>query len=219
MSINDKIYLRFKQNRNKNVLFATKYILLYNNLYMNTYKKFVHNLAENRINKVFLNSDNAKMLSVFQEMFEHSDSEFRIFAGDLCNETTGSKEYIESISNFIEKKGRLYILLNDFRQERAVTHNLYKRLAYYQSLGEYHIFIKSTRSKILYNDEVAHLAIGDHCSYRIETDIEKRTAICNMSSPEYSEKLVSLFDGLFSDEGNLVVDLVKIFNFFKDGVK
>ncbi len=63
---------------------------------MNTYKNFVHNLAKNQTNKVFLNSDNNKMLSVFQEMFEHSNTEFRIFAGDLCNETTGSKEYIES---------------------------------------------------------------------------------------------------------------------------
>lgn len=186
---------------------------------MNTYRNFVHNLAECHINKVFLNSDNTKMLSVFQEMFEHSNSEFRIFAGDLCNDTTGSKEYIESISNFIEKKGYLYILLNDFHQERAVTHNLYKRLAYYQSLGEYHIFIKSTKNQILYNDEAAHLAIGDHCSYRIETDIEKRTAICNMSAPEYVEKLVSFFDGLFNDKDNLGVDLVKIFNLQENAVK
>lgn len=179
---------------------------------MNTYRSFVRNLAENQIDKVFLNSDNNKMLSVFQEMFEHSNKEFRIFAGDLCNETTGSKEYIESISNFIEKKGNLYILLNNFRQEQAVTHNLYKRLAYYQSLGEYHIYIKSTKNQILYKGTVAHLAIGDRCSYRIETDIEKRTAICNMSSPKYTEKLVSVFDDLFNDEDNLIIDLVKIFN-------
>lgn len=186
---------------------------------MNTYKNFVHNLAERNINKIFLNSDNTKMLSVFQEMFEHSNSEFRIFAGDLCNETTGSKEYIESISNFIEKKGCLYVLLNNFHQEQAVLHNLYKRLAYYQSLGSYNVFIKSTKKQILYNGEIAHLAIGDRRSYRIETDITKRTAICNMSAPEYSEKLVSFFDGLFNDQDNLEIDLVKIFNLNKNGIK
>ena len=186
---------------------------------MNTYKSFVHNLAENQIDKVFLNSDNNKMLSVFQEMFEYANFEFRIFAGDLCNETTGSKEYIESISNFIEKKGKLYILLNNFHQEKSVTHNLYKRLAYYQSLGENHIYIKTTKNQVLYKGEVAHLAIGDHRSYRIETDIEKRTAICNMSSPEYSEKLVSIFDDLFNDEDNLIVDLVRIFNLQQNGTK
>ena len=179
---------------------------------MNTYKCFVHNLAEQQINKVFLNSDNDKMLSVFQEMFDHSSTEFRIFAGNLCNEVTGSKEYIESVSNFIEKKGYLYILLNKFRQEQAVNHNLYKRLAYYQSLGEYHILIKSTTTQIAYKDKSAHLAIGDRCSYRIETDIEKRTAICNMADSDYSEKLVSFFFTVFNDPANLVIDLVKIFN-------
>lgn len=186
---------------------------------MNSYKTFVHNLAETQTNKVFLNSDNNKMLSVFQEMFEHSNTDFRIFAGGLCNEVTGSKEYIEAISNFIEKKGNLYILLNNFHQEQASVHNLYKRLAYYQSLGEYHIFIKSTKQQILYEGATAHLAIGDHCSYRIETDIEKRTAICNMSDSGYTEKLVSFFDTLFNDQENLVIDLVKIFNLHRNGAK
>jgi hypothetical protein len=85
-------------------------------------------------------------------------------------------------------------------------------LAYYQSLGEYHILIKSTTTQIAYKDKSAHLAIGDRCSYRIETDIEKRTAICNMADSDYSEKLVSFFDTVFNDPANLVIDLVKIFN-------
>lgn len=182
---------------------------------MEDYRRFVHALAETKINQIFLNSDNDKMLSVFIEMFNVSEREFRIYASNLCNDITNSKEYIEAISNFIEKKGKLYILLNNFHQEQAIFHNLFKRLAYYQSLDGYNIFIKSTTKEILYDEKPAHLAIGDDKCYRIETDINKRTAICNMADSDYSKKLVSFFDDLFEDEENLVIDLVKIFNIRK----
>lgn len=177
----------------------------------NDYREFVHGLATHQTDMIFLNSDEDKMLAVFLEMFASSQSEFRIFAGNLCNDVTNSKEYIEAISNFIEKKGKLFILLNNFHQEKAVNCNLYKRLAYYQSLKDYDIKIKTTQTNITYNDKPAHFAIGDRKSFRIETDIQNRTAICNMNNPEYCAKLIDFFDKMFADKDNVVVDLVRIF--------
>lgn len=182
---------------------------------MNDYRSFVRSLANNGTNQIFLNSDNDKMLSVFIEMFENSQTEFRIYAGNLCNEVTNSKEYIEAISNFIEKRGQLFILLNNFDTKEIVNYNLYRRLAYYQSLDGYNINIKYTQTKILYNNNPAHFAVGDRHSYRIETDIKNRTAVCNMNDPEYCIKLIRLFDKVFSDEGSMDVDLIRIFNIDK----
>lgn len=182
---------------------------------MNNYRSFVRSLANNCTNQIFLNSDNDKMLSVFIEMFENSQKEFRIYAGNLCNDVTNSKEYIEAISNFIEKKGQLFILLNNFNAEEIVNYNLYRRLAYYQSLNDYNIKIKYTHTKILYNSNPAHFAVGDRHSYRIETDIKNRTAVCNMNDPEYCAKLIRLFDKVFVDAGSVDVDLIKIFNINK----
>lgn len=176
----------------------------------NDYREFVHGLAANKTDMIFLNSDEDKMLSVFVEMFNSAKKEFRIFAGSLCNKTTNSNGYIEAISNYIEKKGELYILLNEFDRDK-VYNNLFKRLAYYQSMN-YNIKIKSTKAKITYHDNPAHFAVGDRISYRIETDIKKRSAVCNMYSPEFSESLIRIFDKIFNDERSIDVDLLGIFN-------
>ena len=186
---------------------------------MKTYKNFIHSLSINKTNQFFYNSDNDKMLSVFIEMFNTSNTEFRIYAGNLCNEITERKEYIEAMSNFIEKKGNLYILLNNFHEENVLTQNLYKRLAYYQSTGDYKIHIKSTNKILLYKKSEAHLAIGDDHSFRIETDITKRTAICNMYDQAFCEKLIEVYDTVFNDKENLEIDLVHIFNLNDDDTK
>lgn len=81
------------------------------------YKIFIHDLAKNGIDKAFLNSDSEKMKTVYIEMLNHSEKEFRIFAGLLCNEVTSSQEYINAISSFVERRGVLRILLNQYKED------------------------------------------------------------------------------------------------------
>lgn len=183
---------------------------------MTDYKRFIHGLAENNINRVFLNSDEGKMLDVFTELFNHSQNEVRIFAGSLCNQTTNSCEYIEALSDFIDRNGKLIILLNSFNENEAKNSNLYKRLAYYQSEKENSVKIRTTDSKpyiIIRNEkQYVHLAIGDAKFYRLETDIDARTAICNTTDSETAFKYRQFFDKIWEKSSNKDLELSSIFD-------
>lgn len=182
---------------------------------MTSYKEFVHFLSSNGLNKIFLNSDLDKMKAVFTEMFSSSKEELRIFAGTLCNNVSNSEEYVETLSDFIENGGHLKILLNSFNEEEAKKSRLFNRLTYYESLDKYNIEIKGTDEQPVMNengvDTKVHFAIGDKRSYRIETDIDERKAICNMNDPENAKVYADFFDKLFDSERSVRIDLKKIF--------
>ena len=178
---------------------------------MTEYQTFIHNLAVNRINQLFFNSDEEKMRSVFIELFNNSNSEIRIFAGNLCNSSVETDLYIEALSDFIERKGRLFILLNNYDSEVAKSSNLFKRLAYYIS-EDYDIFIKKTSAKPYISvpnkdKQYVHFSTGDNQSFRLETDLENRTAICNMNDPTFTGRLVNLFDRIFNDSISTEINL------------
>lgn len=186
---------------------------------MSNYRRFIHSLATSHINRVFLNSDEDKMIAVFTEIFNFSSDIVRIFAGSLCNPSTESSAYIEALSDFIERKGRLKILLNNFDVTKVQKTNLYKRLAYYKSEGA-DIEIKSTSATpyIIAKDGEhinIHFAVGDDKSYRVENDTNNRTAICNMSDKETAKELASVFDRIFDNQSSLRVDLAAIFAFYE----
>lgn len=182
---------------------------------MASYKDFVHFLTSNGLNKIFLNSDLDKMKAVFTEMFSSSKEELRIFAGTLCNDVSNSEEYIETLSDFIENGGHLKILLNSFNEEEAKKSRLFNRLTYYESLDKYNIEIKGTNEQPVMEEngveKKVHFAIGDKKSYRIETDIMGRKAICNMNDPDNASVYANFFDRLFESEKSVRIDLKKLF--------
>lgn len=178
------------------------------NLYIMTmekYRQFISLLSDNHIDRVFLNSDEKHAIEVFVKLFETAKSTIRIYAACLCNEVTNDPRYIKALSDFIEKSGTLKILLNKYDRELAINSNLFKRLAYYAE-NEKPIYVKTTKSKF-YNSgdkdkKEIHFTVVDNISYRLETDIEKRTAECNFNSEPVATNMASLFDEVFerSDE-------------------
>lgn len=203
---------------------------------MNEYRLFIAYLAKNGLDKIFLNSDEDKMRDVFIEMFKNSKDVIRIFAGQLCNNVTQGSEYIEALSDFIENGGKLRILLNNFDENKALNSNLFKRLAFYKSRN-YNLEIKKTTDKPVMEfkattveenktvsenksqDIEVHFAIGDTESYRIETDIKQRRAICNMHGSSKAEELAKFFDELYSQPYTQTVNLISLFNIQIHGVE
>ena len=57
-----------------------------------------------------------------------------------------------------------------------------------------------------------HFTVIDETGYRIETDIEKRTAECNFNNPTLSKGLVSFFDRIFNANESVSIDLNALFN-------
>lgn len=178
-----------------------------------SYQDFIHSLAESRENRTFLNSDEEHALDVLIEIFHLSKSKLRIFAGCLCHHVGNNPEYVVAISEYIERGGELYILLNNFDETTAKDSNLYKRLAYYKTKKN-PIYIKRTSVHPYIEDDPekkeVHFTIGDDNVYRIETDIEKRTAECNLNNPEIAKKMAEFFDELFSAPEAQEIDVVTL---------
>lgn len=178
------------------------------------YKEFVHCQALFKTGINFLNSDEDKMKTVYVEMLNNAKSEFRIFAGTLACDVTNSSDFIETLSDYIERGGCLHILLNNYNEDAVLQSQLFKRLAYYKSIGRDIVVKISLDHPYILTAEGrkdVHFALGDRNSYRLETDIEKRTAICNMNNPEKAVKFVNFFDQLFAKPENTEIDLAKLF--------
>ena len=178
------------------------------------YRDFVHTLAINRENRVFLNSDEDHALDVLVEIFQNAKEEIRIFAGSLCKHVGNQDRYIVALSDFLDRQGKLRILLNAYDPTCATTSDLYKRLAFYKESSNGDIIIKSTDAKPHLKSDTedieVHFTIGDKSSYRLETDTEKRTAICNLNDTERSTLLADFFDRQFASENTKEIDLSEI---------
>lgn len=167
---------------------------------MNDFKNMVSRLATMGENRVFLNSSEEHAIVVLSEMFKVAQENIRIFAGCLYEHVGNSPEYIQALSDFIERNGTVKILLNKFTADEAKKSNLFKRLAYYQAIG-HSVEVRITEAKpYLAKDEdkkEVHFTIVDEKAYRIETDIEQRAAACNFDGKALAKSFATFFDELF----------------------
>lgn len=180
------------------------------------YKAFVKQLSDSNDDRVFLNSSPEHAVVVTAQIFRQSTHIVRIFAKNLCRTIGNDPEYIAALSDFIERGGEVRILLNGYEEECARVSNLYKRLAYYKHLGRAITVKTTTVFPYLTDDEdqkEIHFTIGDDKAYRIETNIESRTAECCMNGPEVSNMTVEFYDKMFNDENAVEVDILRMFGY------
>ena len=179
------------------------------------YELFLQDVAAIGENRTFLNSSEEHAVSVLVKIFQISNTTIRIFAGCLYEHVGNDPAYIIALSEFVERGGKLYILLNKFDEDKAKSSNLYKRLAYYKSLGK-PVFVKGTSAHPYRKNDPdkkeVHFTIGDEKSYRIETDIEKRTAECNFNNPTLAKDTADFFDFLFTREDSEEIDIIRLFD-------
>jgi hypothetical protein len=181
---------------------------------MKGYKDFVANLARNNENRVFLNSDERHALVVLVEIFKQAKDTVRIFAGNLCEHVGNEPDYIEAVSDFIERGGKIRILLNKADEKSMKSSNLFKRLAFYED-NQNDVVVKKTTAEPYFmqdgNKNYVHFTIADENAYRIETDIENRTAVCNMNNPDIAKAYIAIFDEIFSQDYSVQVQLNDMF--------
>lgn len=176
-----------------------------------TYKKFIKELAENNVDRIFLNSDEEKACAVLVQLINLSNNKLCIFAGSLTNKKVGdSEEYIKAITGFIERGGSVEILLNDYNEITAMSSNIFKRLAYYAQEGK-PIKIKKTKVKPYRTGDSdkngIHFTVGDSKSYRVETNTKERTAGGNFNSSAVAEVYESFFKKIFNRSDSIDIDL------------
>lgn len=165
---------------------------------MKNYIEYISQLSYNKVNKDFSNSDEEHAIEVLIKIFEQSTEHVRIFAKSLCNnEVSNSPKYITALSNFIEREGFVEIAINSYKEDNIRQSNLFRRLAYYLIQGKNIKVYKTNAQPYIINDQdkkEVHFTIGDNIAYRLETDIEKRTAFCNFNNPEKAKVLIDFFE-------------------------
>ena len=57
-----------------------------------------------------------------------------------------------------------------------------------------------------------HFTIADMVAYRIETDLEKRTAMCSMNDAQTAKMAAQFFDDLFNKDYVKKIDLKTLFD-------
>lgn len=182
---------------------------------LNNYRMFVKRLSETQSDRVFFNSDEKHALAVMENLIQQSKEVIRIFAGNLLH-VGNQTNYIEAISDFIERDGKVRIILNNCNDVEAIkSSNLFRRLAYYIMNGK-DIIIKRTNVqpylKSDANQNPIHFSVGDSNAYRVETDIENRVAECSMNNPAQAEKFIQYFDAIFESEKCEDFNIVNIYD-------
>jgi hypothetical protein len=163
------------------------------------YQERVAYLADNKICEDFENTDAYHALIVFVELFKHSKETVHIFAGSLDSYVANEERYVNALSDFIERGGKVKILLNEFDSEQIGSNNraLVDKLVQYSDKP---ISIKQTTIvPYLNGKQKIHFAVGDSTSYRVENDIMARKAFCNFNNVPFATKLVTAFDKAFDD--------------------
>lgn len=180
---------------------------------MERYIGYISQLAGSGTDQTFANTDEKHALEVLVAIFRNSRKTVRIFAGSLCSSVPNDPRYVAALSDFIEGGGSVRIMLNRYNEEEAVKSNLFKRLAYYSSLGKDVRLYRTSAVPYLSSDsekKEIHFTVGDDNSYRLETDITTKTATCNFNNPRTAGNLVRFFDG--GEKAAQQIDLAGLFD-------
>ena len=183
---------------------------------LDEYREFIHMLSETSDDRIFLNKGPEHAKIVLVQIFKQSVDIVRIFAGNLTRVVGDDPAYISALSDFVQKGGKVRILLNDYKEELAKESNLYMRLAYFKSVGKDIIVTQTTVRPYQESDPdqtAVHFTIGDDKAYRLETDIMNRAAQGSMNRHDVAAEMAEFFDNIFYGGQSTEIDLLNMFRY------
>lgn len=177
---------------------------------MDNYIKYIENLVLNNEPIIFQNSSSEHASAVMSSIFKYSKERVRILAGSLCGDVSSDEKYIQELRMFLNRNGKIQILLDDFngKLNPAVANVLSD--AYFFNPNQ--VEIRQTDKKVTNsaNNQNIHFTVGDKKMFRLEEDTVKYFAKCSFNSPEISSILISSFDALFLSAVNKPVSVASL---------
>lgn len=172
------------------------------------YKKYILDTANNGTYSVFYNSSKEHASIVMGTIFKSSQNNVRIWAGKLNGEVSSDDYYISELKNFLERGGKVKIILDESSNE--INPKLKNILALYRFLNPESIEIKTTAVRVgLTSDDEAykhvHFTVGDDRMYRLELFPDKYTAKGNFNDKKTSSDFIRVFDDVFKSAASNVV--------------
>lgn len=165
--------------------------------------------------EMFANCDEKHAIEVLVRIFENAEKEIKIFAGCLCGNVPDEIRYITALSDFIGRGGKLTIMLNNYDRDKAVSSNIFKRLAYYTREGK-DVKVLLTKAVPYITEEgerkPVHFTVADDKAYRLEIDIVSMSAICDFNNPEVARRYSAFFDRVLAETKPQTLNLLDLFN-------
>lgn len=174
---------------------------------LDRYRIAVSDYARNKKDYLFHNEGNEHALIILTNIFLNANSHIRIAANKLYNdEVVNTKEYIDAICNFLNKKDtRLEIIItnrpqiNDLNSEKKEK-TFYWAIYNHEAYSEKRVIIKDGNGgSFKEKDNPVNFCTGDEHMYRYEIDINQRKATANFNDKNTTKKLNSSFDKAFSE--------------------
>ena len=178
------------------------------------YKAAVEFFAASHRNYDIKNEGNDCARVVFTNLFLNAKQRIRMVARTLRNEVVDAQEYQDGLDSFLAREdAKLEIIIHHLpvTAKTDVVSNLYRRLRFNPAYDAGRIEIKvAGRDRFFLGDKPVNFCVADGIMYRLENDIEKRTAICNFGNTRRAEELESAFSHVF-DSINETVNLKELF--------
>ncbi len=138
---------------------------------------------------------------IFTNLFLNARQTVRMVANTLRNDVVDSNEYLDSLGSFLGREGsKLQILIHhlpDNAREESAS-NIYLRLRRHPAYEQGRIEIKKTGGdRFFLGEKPVNFCVADSLMYRLEDDIEKRTALCNFGNYDKAVSLETAFDKVF----------------------
>lgn len=158
------------------------------------YEVFVKDLAARQDSKTFSNQSRSHALTILRNVFNTAEKYVDIFSGKLNPSVYNDKKLLESVSAFIEKGGKVNILLqNDISPDRLKDENDFLNLMFKNRVGGCCSVGVVTKGNHLETANV-HFLVSDDRTYRVELDIINHTAVCSFQAVPVATKLRDFFN-------------------------
>ena len=179
------------------------------------YKEAVSFLACSHRNFNIKNEGNDYARVILTNIFFNATKSIRMAANTLRNSIVDSSEYLDSLDSFLGRSGAtLQIIVHhlpDNARENSNS-NIYRRLCLNPAYDEGRIKVKSAdgRNRFFLGERPINFCVADSLMFRMEDDVEKRTALCNFGNESKAKELELAFDTIF-EEIPSIINLKELF--------
>ena len=178
------------------------------------YREAVSSFASSHRNFDIKNEGNDCARVIFANLFLNATKTIRMVANTLRNEVVDSQDYQDCLDAFLSRERTLLQIIIHHLPDNATENsnsNIYRRLSLNPAYERGRIQIKKAgKDRFFLGKRPVNFCVADGLMYRVEDDIEKRTALCNFGNAKKAEGLETAFDRVFSNIQE-TVDLKQMF--------
>ena len=174
------------------------------------YRAAVEEYARKRVDYLFHNRGAEHALIILSNLFENANKCIRIAAQKLCdNSVVNTQTYVESMKHFLDRENTtLNMLIVDVPSLEEVnscdrSNCFYWMLYNHPAYKEGRIQLRQGNGRAFKDSKSGNFinfCTGDDRMFRLENNVEARTAIANFNDCAYTNELITAFDAVYPDQ-------------------